>query len=257
MLLRESRPTVDPSVRRAGGGGWGTARWSSPMRWLLLLLLASPAAAAEGDAILKSLADESGWTLVKANAKGGVDVYKKDIPGAPVPAFKGIKVVDADPDLLFDAILDVPAHVGLSDDIPLKRSEVLARTGNTIDFWQYLDVPGWTMANDRYWFARMEFSRDVGGQDGHHVQTWRIIDAGQYPKALATAQGIDDDAVMTPFNYGGWEVEALGGGKVRMTFRTMSDPGGKLPKSAQNLATQKTLPDNLLQFEAEAKRRAR
>jgi len=226
------------------------------MRFVLLLaLLSSTAYAADGAAILKSLNDDAGWTVVAKDANG-VDVYKKDVPGAPVPGFKGIKIVDADPDLLFDAILDVRSHVGLSDDIPLKKSVVISKSGNTIDFWQYLDVPGWTLANDRYWFARMTFNRDVGGVDGHHVQTWSLIDATQHPSHLATATAIDEDAVLTPFNYGGWEVEPMPGGKVKLTFRTLSDPGGSLPKSAQNLATQKTLPDNLLQFEAEAKRRA-
>jgi hypothetical protein len=191
----------------------------------------------------------------KLDAKGGVDVYKKDLAGIDIPAFKGVKVVDVDGEKLFDAIVDFAHQAGLSVDIPLTRSVVLKTSGNTVDFWQYLDVPGWTLANDRFWFVRAVISRDIGGVKGHHKQTWQEIDASLYPDALKEAQAIDADAVLTPLNYGSWEVVPLGGGKTQLIYRVISDPGGRLPKSAQALATGRTLPDNLLQFEEAARKR--
>lgn len=220
-----------------------------------LIALLLPSVAAANEAILAALKEDAGWTLHAAKAKNDVDVYKKSIPGQDIPAFKGVKVMEVDPDHLFDAIIDFRHHVGLSKDIPLTRSVVIKESGNTIDFWQYLNVPGWTLANDRFWFAKARISRNVGGEAGHHIQTWEIIDAEQYPDHLAKAKAIDEDSVMTPLNYGLWEVKPVGDGKVELIYRVISDPGGSLPKSAQSLATSRTLPDNLLQFEAEAKRR--
>ena len=223
---------------------------------LALTLAAAPAAADPGvAAVQKMLDDDSGWSVHKLDAKGGVDVYKKDLAGVEIAAFKGEKIVDVDATRLFDTIIDFDHQVGLSDDIPLLHSAVLAETANTIDFWQYLDVPSWTLANDRYWFARATISRDIGGVKGHHKEAWRGIDPTAYPDALAKAQAVDEDAVLTPLNCGSWEVVPLGDGRTKLIYRVVSDPGGRLPKSAQALATGKTLPDNLLQFEAAVKRR--
>jgi hypothetical protein len=234
-------------------------RWTleDSMRSLLLLaltLFATPALADPGfTAVQKMLDDDGGWAVHKLDAKEGVDIYKKTLNGVEIPAFKGEKLVSVDPSVLFDRIIDFPSQVGLSDDIPLSHSVVLKTSGNTIDFWQYLKVPGWTLANDRYWFAKATISRDIGGVKGHHKQTWQHIDPSAYPADLAKAKAVDEDAVMTPLNYGSWEVIPQGNGTTKLIYRVVSDPGGRLPKAAQAIATGKTLPDNLLQFEAAAK----
>lgn len=222
----------------------------------IVLLAPMSVAGLSTSAVQSALDAEEGWEVHKLDAKGGVDVYKKEIAGLAVPAFKGIKVMDVDSTVLFDAIIDIDHQTGLSDDIPLVESHVLKASGNTIDFWQYLDVPGWTLANDRYWFARGTIHRDVGGTAGHHKWTWEDIDPAAFPTAWDQARAIDEDAVLIGQNLGSWECIPQGPGKTKLIYRVVSDPGGKLPKSAQSLATGKTLPDNLLQFEAEAKRRA-
>jgi hypothetical protein len=231
---------------------------SSALPVLVLLPLVAVAGSppiADPAPLLRALEDENGWVVHKKGAKGGVDVYRKKIPGQSIPAFKGEKTVECDSTTLFEAIIDIAHHVGLSKDIPLVESRVLQRSGNTIDFWQYLDTPGWTLANDRYWFARATIYRDLGGTPGRHRQTWERIDETKFPDAVKAALARDDDAVLTPMNVGYWEVLPLGEGKTKLIYKVLSDPGGSLPDSAASLATGTTLPDNLLQFEAAGKRR--
>jgi hypothetical protein len=223
----------------------------------LLVLTLGPATASAGLSaaqIQAALDADSGWRMHKEDAKGGVDVFIKDIDGLEVPGFKGTKVVDVSSDKLFDAIVDIANQAGISEDIPLKQSHILAASATQIDFWQYLDVPGWTFANDRFWFCRGKIFRDFGGP-GHHKWTWDKLEGSSFPAALAKAKAIDEDAVETSLNHGSWEVIPQGGGKTLLIYRVVSNPGGKLPKSAQKLATGTTLPDNLLQFEAWAKKR--
>ncbi len=223
---------------------------------LALFLLAAPASAWALTAaqIQAALDDDAGWEVHKLDAKGGVDVYKKTISGLDVPGFKGEKIMDVSGDMLFDVIVDIPAQAGMSKDIPLKESHVISRTATTIDFWQYLDVPGWTLANDRYWFCHGVIMRDHGGP-GHHKWIWDKLEGSDFPSQQAAALAIDDDAVETALNHGSWEIVPLQDGKVKLIYRVVSNPGGKLPKSAQSLATGTTLPDNLLQMEGEAKKR--
>ena len=224
---------------------------------VLLAVLAAPLTAlALTDAQVQAALDaDKGWEVHKLDAKGGVDVYIKEIPGLEVPGFKGEKIMDVNGDLLFAAIIDIAHQAGMSDDIPLKESHIISQTSTTIDFWQYLDVPGWTLANDRFWFCHGVIMKDHGGA-GHHKWTWDKIEGSRFPTQLAQARAIDEDSVETALNHGSWEVVPQAGGKVKLIYRVVSNPGGKLPKSAQKLATGTTLPDNLLQMEAEAKRRA-
>jgi len=189
------------------------------------------------------------------DGRGGVDVYRRMVPGLENWVFKGIKDVAVDSTVLFDAVTDFEKHVGLSDDIPLAESVVLRRNGNQIDFFQLLDSPGWTLAADRYWFLRAFIYRDLDGVRGHHMQTWQSIDPSLYPEQRNAVLADYSSAILTPVNYGSWEIIPLGPGKSRLIYRVASDPGGRLPKAAVNLVTGKTLPDNLLQFEAEGKRR--
>ena len=87
------------------------------------------------------------------------------------------------------------------------------------------------------------------------MQTWQSIDPSLYPEQRNAVLADYSSAILTPVNYGSWEIIPLGPGKSRLIYRVASDPGGRLPKAAVNLVTGKTLPDNLHQFEAEGKRR--
>ena len=231
-----------------------------PLLALCLLLLPSfvlAGTAPKAADVQRSLNSTSGWEVVKLDAKGGVDVYKKTISGSEMPGFKGVKVVDVSSEILFSAINDFDNHAGLSDDIPLIRSKVLKRSGNTLHVFAYLDVPGWTLANDRYWFVEAKIYSNLNGRKGHHKQTWRQLDSSLYPKQVQLARKLSKKAVQVELNHGSWETIPLKNGKTKLVYRVLSSPGGKIPSGAQALATGQTLPANLLQFEAEAKRRAR
>lgn len=217
------------------------------------LAIAAPSATA----VQASLDSNSDWEVVKLDARGGVDVFKKDIGGSDMPGFKGVKLVDVGSDFLFAAINDFNAHTGLSKDIPLVKSRVLKQSGNTLHVFAYLDVPGWTLANDRYWFVEATIAHNLGGEAGHHKQTWKKLDASLYPSVVAEARAMSSKAVLVEVNFGSWEVIPKSGGKTELIYRVLSAPGGRIPSGAQALVTGQTLPENLLQFEAEAKRRAR
>ncbi len=206
--------------------------------------------------VLAALHQQEGWKLLRRDARGGVDVYRKEIAGMPVPAYRGEKTVEVDSNLLFAVLVDFERHAGLSDQIPLTLSEVLDRRGNQVEYLQYLDSPGWTLTRDRYWFNRAQIHLDLDGRPGHHRQTWQGIDPSRYPQRWQRLLAEHGDAIRTPLNYGSWEVIPAGVGRATMVYRVLSDPGGSLPKSLQHLVTAQTLPETLLQFEAEALRRS-
>ena len=216
----------------------------------------SPAGAptSSAEAVLAALHDEGDWQLLRHDSRSGVDIYRKDVAGMALPAFRAEKDVAASSERLFELILDLNRHAGLSDTIPLIRSQVLSRRGDELDYMQYLDSPGWTLARDRYWFNRARVQRDLAGRVGHHRLSWQGIDPAGYPRQWRALLAGNEDAIRTPINYGSWEVIPQAGGRSRLVYRVLSDPGGSLPRSAQLLVTARTLPENLLQFESEVLR---
>jgi hypothetical protein len=207
--------------------------------------------AAMAAAVLAALHDDADWELLRRDARSGVDIYRKDVDGMSLPAFRAEKVVAANSDRLFELIVDLNRHAGLSETIPLSHSTVLSRRGDQLDYMQYLDSPAWTLARDRYWFNRARVQRNLAGQLGHHRLSWHGIDPARYPRQRRALLAGHEDAIRTPINYGSWEAIALAGGRSRLVYRVLSDPGGSLPRAAQLLVTSRTLPENLLQFEAE------
>ena len=207
-------------------------------------------------ALLDELHDESGWVKAHQPRARGVAIYRKDVAGTELPGFRGELVVEAGSEQLFALISDLDRHAGLSDDIPLVLSQVLARNDDGVDYLQVLDAPNWTLTRDRYWFNRTFIARNLGGQMGHHRQSWLGIDPSLYPDRWRALLSEHPGAIRTPLNLGSWEVIPLSAERSRLIYRVLSDPGGRLPSAIQTLVTASTLPLNLLQFQAEAKRAA-
>ncbi|MCB9742860.1 MAG: hypothetical protein H6741_05110 [Alphaproteobacteria bacterium] len=214
---------------------------------LSLLLSAVALATPPAAEIQAGLDSDAGWTQVTVSQ--GVTVYKKDLPGVEVPALKGVKEVDVNSDTLFDVIADINGQPKVND--MLRESAIIKEEGPTIWFYQVLDSP--FPASDRYWVLKGQNLRDIGGVDGHHKQTWELLPETSFAK-VHTAVKDKYDAVLTPLNYGSWEVEPLGPNKSRLTYRVVSNPGGNIPDGAFAWGSEKSLPNNLLVFENAAKK---
>ena len=211
---------------------------------------------AKAQRVLDSLHEPSGWSAHRRSAREGVDVFKKDLAGFDILAFRGEKVVAASSDVLFDLLVDFRAHVGMSERVPLALSDVLKQQGNVVEFFQLVDTPGWTMARDRGWFNRAIISRNYSGVQGHHRQTWMTLSPEHYPEHWQKVLERYPRVLHLPFSYGSWEVIPLGPSSTRLIYRVITHPGGRVPKGLQEFVTGKTLPDNLLQFEEAALQRA-
>ena len=219
--------------------------------------------------LLAALHDDVGWRMQRGIGGGGgggdsgggggggeVAVYRKDMGGTDLPGFRGELVVEVDSESLFELLVDLDQHAGLSDAIPLMLSQVLAQRADGVDYLQFLDAPAWTLTRDRYWFNRSVVERDLGGQVGRHRMSWMGIDPNLYPNRWRALLSQHPRAIRTPLNVGSWEVVPLGPRRCRLIYRVLSDPGGKLPRSLQVAVTAITLPENLLQFREAALPRA-
>lgn len=218
------------------------------LTWILL----GPAIAAPGAAKIQAvLHDDAGWN--HDGNKDGVTIYTKPMPGSELSAWKGVRIASVDAGVLWTLICDVGNHDQVSD--MLHETRVLARTGDRTDYYQVSKSPRFVPVSERYWVNYARVSLDMGGTPGHHRRTWNSIeDTAPYASVIDGILTRYPDAIRLAATHGSWEIRPLPDGKVEITYRTFSDPGGAVPSSVMDYLSGRSLPNNILQFEEAAKR---
>jgi hypothetical protein len=214
---------------------------------IALALLPSSRAADPSWAQIKT----GGWTHYatrKHEAVGKVEVYSKLIDG--VECFQGVATTPYTPEQLFEVAADIEGAKSWST-AGVTDARTLERTPTLLDYYQFLDVPGWTMANDRFWFLRGHIERSGGAITFH----WeRLIDGGPHAAFYQQVRQRHPSAVEVPVNSGAW-VFTPAEGATRMQYFVCTTSGGNIPSAVQGVATTRTLPDNLGDVAREAAKR--
>ena len=195
--------------------------------------------------------NDSGWVADSKSKtdQGEVAIEMRTIEG--VSCFRGTMQSNASPDQLLGVVGDIPSAKTWSS-AGLSASEVLSRAGTTIDYYEMLDVPGWTMASDRFWFLR-GYSEKA---EGRATFKWeKLVDGGAHKARWDAVKAENPSAIEPPVNVGMWEF-ITSGTNTRVRYAVCTDSGGTLPQMLQNTATRKTLPDTVADAVREAKRRA-
>lgn len=234
-----------------------TSMKSPPNQMFLIAILAglilSPAiAAADND--WEALLGDEGWevhSVVSHDEIGPVEIALKTIGG--LTCLRGVSDVDVSAQTLVGIAADIPAALRWSK-AGLLESEVLGRGANHVDYMQFLDVPNWTMANDRFWVLRGRQMEE--GLTGTLSFRWETFDSrSRYPMLYHRLANTYPQAVEPPVNYGSWSFLPEGGG-AKVRYSVCSDTGGRLPASVQRLAATRTLPDTIADLVREGRRRA-
>jgi len=195
--------------------------------------------------------DAASWEEVtrRSHADAGeVVVSRSTVDG--VDCFRGTAKVDVPGEKMLDVVADVEGAVRWSS-AGVTEAKLLGRSGSTVEYFQYLDVPGWTMASDRFWFLKANIE---SGTDSWALRWSRLIDGGSHKEAYAKVKTDHSSAVEPPTNVGSWVFETADGG-TRLIYSVCTHPGGSIPVAVQNAATKKTLPDTLGDVVREARRR--
>ncbi len=214
----------------------------------MLLLLSLAALAKPTHAQIEA----ASWKQVASRDtdQGTVLVYSGMVAG--MECFRGTGATPAPVAKLIEVATDIPAATRWST-AGLSHSEWLARNGSTLDYWQYLDVPAWTMSADRFWFVRSTV------QVGENLawEKWdALLGGGPHTAKFAEVTAANPDAVEPRVNVGEWLFKADGAGNSLVEYMVCTDPGGSIPAAIQSAATRRTLPDTVADLVREAKKRA-
>jgi hypothetical protein len=217
---------------------------------MILALLAPLALAAEPS--YDALASASWDTLTtKSNSSAGtVTLYKASLED--FECYRGSATVQGAPrEKLIEVVLDIQSAVQWSS-AGITEGRVLSHAGNRYEYYQYLNVPSWTMASDRFWFL-------YGTVETTATSTlfrWnRLTDGGEHKAVWDKVRAENPGAVEPPINVGSWGFTDASDGVV-VDYKICSDSGGSMPTMVQNAASRKTLPDTIGDMVAEARRRA-
>ncbi len=212
--------------------------------WILLVSVAS---AADWNALFAS----DGWQKVSDTSHadtGPITIDTKTIAG--VQCLRGVATVGVPPSTLYGVVADIPAAKKWSSET-LTHSRVLSQGGKTVEYYQHLDVPGWTMATDRFWVLRGE---DASTANERTFRWDRFDWKTKYPELAAEIA--PSGAVEPDPNWGAWAFAASGEGSA-IRYYVCSDPGGSLPTWLKETAATKTLPNTLGDVVREGKKRTK
>lgn len=192
----------------------------------------------------------SGWTNVTnvKNAAGDIAIETRKIDG--LACYRGkTSVTGVSRDKLYEVVADIPGTLKWST-AGVTKAEVLGKSGATLEYFQYLDVPGWTFANDRFWFLKGTTEKTA---DSIVFRWERLENGGAYSAKFTKVKTENPSAVEPPINVGGWSF--AGAEPVLVTYSICSDTGGAIPAGIQKAATRGTLPDTIRDAVVEAKKR--
>jgi hypothetical protein len=155
------------------------------------------------------------WSLHdrRDDPAGGFAVYRQELPGSEIPAYRLEAVLDAPPEAVAAAAARTAADPEARDANMEKT--VLRDDGDVIVVYSYIHMP---LVADRDVITRAELSRDPA--TGIHRMRWRVSDEGPPPKP---------GVVRLTDSSGAWEFSPLAGERTRVVYENHTDIGGSIP----------------------------
>jgi hypothetical protein len=123
----------------------------------------------------------------------------------------------------------------------ISEAKLLSKSVNKLEYYQYLDVPSWTMSSDRFWFLQSTLE---SGAERAALRWSPLVNGGAHAAYYAEVKAAHPDAIEPTANVGSWVFERQSDG-THVTYSVCTLPGGSIPTMVQNAATRKTLPDTV------------
>jgi hypothetical protein len=215
---------------------------------LLTLTLTLLAGSALADPSWSEVEAAPGWTehaTEQHDVIGEVLILHAVVGG--IDCFQARASTPASSTKLLEVVRDV---VGIAEfsDAGISAGRILARDGDGLDYFQYFDTPGWTMAKDRFWFLRGRVIRSGP------VTTWtwsRLVQGGPHRAVWDEVVAEHPKAIEPTANVGAWHFTKQDG-PTAVRYYVCSDSGGSIPRKLQFMATTQTLPDTVADVLTEA-----
>ncbi len=165
------------------------------------------------------LGEENAWKE-EATSKSCV-ICSRVRGGSAVKEFRGVGVIDADPDVVFNVLNDAESYAHFMPYVADAR--VLKRDKNSAVLYQRLALP---LISDRDYTIVSKHDRTDGADGPVHRLRWEAANQlGPAAKAGIVRVNLCD---------GSWLLEPSGPNATRATYVIYTDSGGALPAFVEN-----------------------
>ncbi len=208
------------------------------MWWVMTAALAAPWG------VLNNTDGWEDWGR-KSSDVGDVAVRYKEIDG--LRCIEGRTVVPEAPASLLRVAMDIESATRWSSQ-GLVASRTLVKSPDRVDYYQYLDVPNWTLVADRYWLLRGRVVRE----GAKTLFRWERVEDAAYADAHAEAKERSTSAIEPPVNWGEWMFNPTEAG-TDVAYRACVDVGGSIPDGIAQWVAKRTLPGTIADLVLEAR----
>lgn len=181
----------------------------APFQLMFTLFLAANSTRADAPAELP-------WEHV--DDEDGIRVFKRDVPGSDLPAFRGETTMAVDPEAIIGVLLDWRHHTEWIHRCT--ESTQLAQLGDQYELLMYyrIGLPWPVWDRDAIYVSHVERSAD--GKTT--VVTLRQVQSDRRP--------VPPKVIRMPRFYASYELVRMSEAETRVTYEAEADPGGGLPR---------------------------
>ncbi len=172
--------------------------------------------------LLTFLNINSGWSALE-KTNDSIQISIKELDGSKLEAVKVEKILDIDPDLITDVIMDVENYNSFLSDAESLKSRVVERSDVGLIGYQRIEVD-FPFFDDREYFFRMDRS-PFGNQDTKTMCYWVLLNSDyDLGKGVRTK-----NTTYLQKGAGIWKWEPFELNKVKISYMLYMHPGGSIP----------------------------
>ena len=185
--------------------------------------------------LLKSLENNEDWSLIDIR-KDSIRVYEKRVDGMDLSALKVEKIIDFNPKLIFETIMDINNYPYVMEN-PDVTSFIIGQRDNMIYAYNHFPVP-LPFIEDRHYIFKIKQTSDT-------QINWHLVDYMEVKSSPRLKSIIDKNSSAVYMDYGAglWEIEILTESLSQASYILYMDAGGSLTNNLNDLFTSQSIID--------------
>ncbi|MDP8220276.1 MAG: hypothetical protein P9X26_02950 [Candidatus Stygibacter frigidus] len=193
---------------------------------LILVNIILLSGASMSDEILKQLADDNSWQVLKT--KGATVIRRKSVDGFDLFALEITRKIDVKPEAVFAVLLDVNSYPEILSQSNYLEVEEVSRDPENIIGYQFARIP---LVSNRHYLFDFDLKSYQASLTRETMNLhWTLIDpSGKYSEYISKKNQENKNPIYIANGAGLWTIKKLADGRYENTYRLYLDPAGWMP----------------------------
>lgn len=184
--------------------------------------------------LLNNLSNNKGWELFEIT-NDSIEISLKSILKSELSAVKVEKIVNLEPSLITDIVMDVENYNSFLTNTETLKSKVIEKNDSSLIALQYINIDMLFFKNREYLFKMVRNS--VSNGSSSRLCHWLLLnsDYGDYKL------NIDDNVVYLKKGAGIWKYKRINMNQFKISYLLYMDPGGSIPNILVNIINKQSI----------------